>query len=184
MDRCGKSTLISDLRKAYFVRPKTLVHHSISPPYDLLDPSEWEYKHYDELFSTAKMLKGGWGWDVIFDRFHLGAIVYGEKFRGSTGSDKIRKLDEQYLSSDQDAALILLTDDVKQISNRDDGANLEKNLNDLTDTKERFIKAFNDSKCINKIHIDVTENKGIDKTLPTVIQFLDDIGARPYANNS
>jgi thymidylate kinase len=173
LDRCGKSTLVEHLRKRYFTSPNILVHHSSSPP-KVENPNAWEIKHYSSLFRTARDLVKFGGYDVIFDRFHLGAAVYGEKYRGANPAD-IYELDYRYLSNYPQAALILLTDDPEAIAARDDGDSLEKSLHEYNETMSAFIEAYTVSSCMHKLHINVSGNGGFVNTIPTVEKFLNGI---------
>lgn len=173
MDRCGKSTLVEHLRKRYFTSPNILVHHSSSPP-KVDDPNAWELNHYESLFQASQMLVDDYSYNVIFDRFHLGAAVYGEKYRDANPAH-VYELDARYLHDYSRAALILLTDDPEAISARDDGDSLEKSLKDYHDTMSAFIEAFNVSSCVNKLHINVSGNGGFVNTIPTVTKFLDGV---------
>jgi len=173
MDRCGKSTLVEHLRKRYFTSPNILVHHSSSPP-KVEDPNMWELKHYGSLFRTAKDLVQFGGYDVIFDRFHLGAAVYGEKYRGANPTD-VYDLDAWYLSHYKRAALILLTDEPEAIASRDDGDSLEQSVDEYSQTAAAFIETYKISTCVNKLHINITENGGFVNTVPAVTKFLDEI---------
>lgn len=173
LDRCGKSTLVEHLRKRYFMSPNILVHHSSSPP-KVEDPNRWELEHYGSLFRTAKDLVKFGGYNLIFDRFHLGAAVYGEKYRGADPSN-IYELDARYLRDYSRAALILLTDDPEAIAARDDGDSLEKSVEEYMQTAAAFIEAYKMSSCVNKLHINITDNGGFVNTIPTVTAFLDKV---------
>lgn len=173
MDRCGKSTLVEHLRKRYFTSPNILVHHSSSPP-KVEDPNAWELDHYRSLFRSSQMLVDDYFYDVIFDRFHLGAAVYGEKYRGANTAD-IYELDNRYLLGYEKAALILLTDKPEAIAARDDGDSLEKSLKDYYYTMSAFVEAFVVSSCVNKLHINITDNGGFQNTFSTVKKFLDGV---------
>lgn len=173
MDRCGKSTLVEHLRKRYFTSPNILVHHSSSPP-KVENPNSWELKHYASLFRTSKDLVKFGGYDIIFDRFHLGAAVYGEKYRNANPAD-VYELDNHYLCDYHNAALILLTDNPEAIMSRDDGDSLESSIHDYGQTQSAFIEAFTVSSCMNKLHINITDNGGFVNTIPTVEKFLDGV---------
>jgi thymidylate kinase len=173
MDRCGKSTLVEHLRKRYFTSPNILVHHSSSPP-KVENPNLWELNHYRSLFRTSQMLVDDYFYDVIFDRFHLGAAVYGEKYRGANPAD-VYELDNRYLRDYSNAALILLTDNPESIMSRDDGDSLESSIHDYGQTQSAFIEAFAVSSCVNKLHINITDNDGFVNTIPTVEKFLDGV---------
>jgi thymidylate kinase len=170
MDRCGKSTLVEHLRKHYFTSPNILVHHSSSPP-KVEDQNSWEINHYSSLFAASQKLVDDYHFDVIFDRFHLGAAVYGEKYRGADPND-VYELDYMYLNSYKNAALILLTDDGEAIAKRDDGDSLESTVEEYDETCAAFIEAYETSSCAHKLHVNITENGGFANTIPTVTNFL------------
>ena len=171
MDRCGKSTLVENLRKKYFKNPNIMAHHSSSPP-AVEDPNGWEIEHYESLFIASKRLVNQLSYDIIFDRFHLGAIVYGEKYRNAD-PQPIYDLDRRFLSGYKNAALILLTDNNDGIASRDDGESLEKNMDDFTYTRAAFTNAFNQSTCRHKLHINISRNGGVENTYDTVVKFLE-----------
>ena len=175
MDRCGKTTLIGNLRKHYFKTPKLIVHHSSSPP-KVENPNDWELKHYDDLFCTFLNLVGDDGYTIIADRFHLGAVVYGVKYRNADPKP-VWALDEYWHNMFNDegipTATIVLTDYADKIAARDDGLGLEKDLADLDNTHQAFISAFNETHAINRLLINITGNGGFENTLPSVTKFLD-----------
>ena len=173
MDRCGKSTLVQNLRKKYFKNPNIMAHHSSSPP-DFEDPNGWEIEHYESLFIASKRLVNQLSYDIIFDRFHLGAIVYGEKYRAAD-PEPILELDRRFLSGYKNAALVLLTDTTDGIMSRDDGESLEQSRDDFLYTRNAFTNAFNQSACRNKLHINITKNGGVEKTYDTVVKFLESL---------
>lgn len=173
MDRCGKSTLVEHLRKRYFKTPDILVHHSSSPP-KVENVNSWEIQHYSSLFSTSQSLVDDYSYVVIFDRFHLGAAVYGAKYRNADPND-IYGLDNLYLHGYENAALILLTDHTESIAARDDGESLESGIEEYEETHAAFIEAFRSSSCMNKLHINITDNGGFFNTIPTVEKFLDGV---------
>lgn len=174
MDRCGKSTLVSNLRKHYFKNPKLIVHHSSAPPKGVADSNAWEVDHYTSLFETAHDLVKFEGYDVIFDRFHLGAVVYGTKYRDADPTS-IYKIDNKFFNRRINAAIILLTDYSEAISSRDDGNSLENSIEEYEQTRKSFIEAYDSSRCGNKLHINITNNGGFENTLPSVISFLENI---------
>jgi thymidylate kinase len=173
MDRCGKSTLVEHLRKRYFTSPNILIHHSSSPP-KVEDPNAWELKHYSSLFYTSQLLVDDYSYDVIFDRFHLGAAVYGKKYRNALPHD-VYTMDNRFLLGYEKAALILLTDDPEAIAARDDGDSLESGVEEYHETMQAFIEAYAMSSCMNKLHINITDNGGFVNTIPTVEQFLNGV---------
>lgn len=174
MDRCGKTTLVEQLRKKYFTAPEILVHHSSSPP-KVENPNQWEVDHYGRLFDTAHDLVKFGGFNVIFDRFHLGAIVYGAKYRNAD-PDGIYEIDINFFNrSNVDTAIVLLTDYPEAICSRDDGASLENSTEEYEQTRNGFIEAFGGSRCRNKFHINITDNGGFQNTFPAVVNFLNNV---------
>lgn len=172
LDRCGKSTLVEYLRKKYFTDPRIIVHHSSSPP-NVEDKAAWEQDHYSALFSESLDLVRD-GWTIIFDRFHLGAIVYGHKYRNANPKG-IYDIDEYYLKGFENIGLVLLTDYSEKIASRDDGDSLESSIADYDETRISFIGAFSKSNATNKLHINITDNGGFVNTAASVTNFLDNV---------
>lgn len=172
MDSVGKSTLIKNLRKTHFLNPKTLVLHSSSPP-EVPNQKTWEVDHYFSLFEEVEQADFI-GYDVILDRAHLGAVVYGDLYRGGA-SNKIWELEKTFQFDSGHVALLLLTDSPEAGWARDDGMSNEKDLTQYQNTRSKFIETFNRSIITHKLHLDVTENGGFANTLPTVIDFLNGI---------
>ena len=173
MDRCGKSTLVEQLRKRYFTDPRILVHHSSSPP-KVENPNEWEVQHYRSLFDTSYYLNYAEDFNVIYDRFHLGAIVYGKKYRNVDPED-IYAIENIYIHPKDEIALVLLTDQTTHIMFRDDDDSLESTPAEFDETRVAFEEAFSRSIIPNKLHINISENGGFENTYDTVTKFLDGV---------
>jgi thymidylate kinase len=173
MDRCGKSTLVEQLRKRYFTDPRILVHHSSSPP-KVENPNEWEVQHYRQMLDTSYMLNYADDFDIIFDRFHLGAIVYGKKYRNADPED-IYAIENMYIHPNDEIALVLLTDWTHNIMERDDNDSLESSPSEFDETRIAFEEAFKRSIIPNKLHINIHENGGFKNTYDTVTKFLDGV---------
>lgn len=172
-DRCGKSTLVEQLRKNYFTDPKTIVHHSSSPP-NVKNRNSWEICHYSNMLHAAYSLQYGHGFDVIFDRFHLGAIVYGKKYRNANPED-IYAIESLYVRPTDDIALVLLTDWSTSIIERNDDNSFESTIEEFDQTREAFEEAFRRSVIPHKLHINITENGGFRNTYEAVTKFLDGV---------
>jgi thymidylate kinase len=173
MDRCGKSTLIEQLRKNYFLNPNIFIHHSSSPP-KVTDPNEWEIVHYRKLLDTSYALNYTHDFDVIFDRFHLGAIVYGKKYRNAD-PENIYSIEQMYIHPQDEIALVLLTDWTHNIMDRNDDKSIEGSPSEFDETRQAFEEAFNRSIIPNKLHINIHENGGFKNTYQSVTQFLDGV---------
>ena len=176
MDRCGKSTLVEQLRKRYFTDPRILVHHSSSPP-KVENPNEWEVQHYKSLLDTSYYLNYAEDFNVIYDRFHLGAVVYGKKYRNADPED-IYAIEHMLIRKDDEIALVLLTDYGSRIVDRDDDDSIESSAEEFDETGEAFEEAFHRSIIPNKLHINITENGGFKNTYDTVTKFLDGVKTR------
>lgn len=176
MDRCGKTTLISNLRKHYFTNPKLIVHHASSPPKGVEDQNAWEINHYKETADTFHHLSAKEGYDIICDRFHIGAMVYGPRYRGLDPL-KMYEVDINSVANghERNVALVLLTDEVESVVSRDDGLSLETSPEEYEKTKKEFLWAFDYSTIENKLHINITHNGGFQNTYPTVTQFLNNV---------
>ena len=162
MDRCGKSTLVEQLRKHYFTDPRILIHHSSSPP-KVENPNEWEVQHYKSLLDTSYYLDYAEDFNVIYDRFHLGAIVYGKKYRNADPED-IYSIESLLVREDDEIALVLLTDWSSNIIDRNDGKSLEYLASEFDETRIAFEEAFKRSIIPNKLHINIHENGGFKNT--------------------
>ncbi len=173
MDRCGKSTLVEQLRKRYFTDPRILIHHSSSPP-KVEDQNEWEVQHYKSLLDTSYYLNYAESFNVIYDRFHLGAIVYGKKYRNADPED-IYSIEHLLVRKDDEIALVLLTDWTSNIMERDDENSLESGPDEFDETRMAFEEAFKRSIIPNKLHINIHENGGFKNTYSTVTKFLDGV---------
>ena len=176
LDRCGKTTLISNLRKNFFANPKLIVHHASAPPKCVADPNSWEIEHYTDLANTFHKLSSNEGYDIICDRFHLGAMVYGMKYRGLEPY-RVFEVDRDIISkgTEKRIALILLTDKVEAVFERDDGMSLESNKADFEYSRNEFINFFNYSRIQHKLHINITDNGGFENTYPAVERFLNGV---------
>ena len=117
------------------------------------------------------MLNYSHDFDVIYDRFHLGAVVYGTKYRNVNPED-IYAIEHMYVHPNDEIALILLTDHTQAILQRDDNDSLESSAAEFDETREAFEAAFNQSIIPNKLHVNISENGGFINTYATVTNFL------------
>jgi thymidylate kinase len=172
-DRVGKTTLISDLRKHYFKNPKIIVHHASSPPKGVVDSNAWEVDHYTNLAKTFHELSANQEYDIICDRFHLGAMVYGMKYRG-LNPHTIYEVDRDVIADglEKNVALVLLTDYAEDILKRNDGDSIETTIEEFEYSRKEFINFYNYSRISHKLHINITDNGGFKNTYPLVESFL------------
>ena len=157
-DRCGKSILCKNL-KSSIKDPKIVTIHSSAPPIGV--NSCWSIRHYSAIFDNITTLMES-DFVIIFDRFHLSETVYGPTYRNSN-TDYIWELEETLISYiGTSSHLILLTDEGKNISKRDDGLSLENSAYHYDIIKDKFEDSF-DTSCIkNKLHLNIADDGWCD----------------------
>jgi thymidylate kinase len=90
LDRLGKSTLIGGLQNSlgffnviHFGKPQKLKAYEDASVYDIARAQEYEYQKAGFINS---MLLAKSGARVIFDRWHLGEVVYAPLYRAYSGN--------------------------------------------------------------------------------------------------
>jgi hypothetical protein len=147
-----KDTLVDQFRK-HFKSPLFQVFHEGKPPSGV-DQKKWAVEHYSFMLRNAFTHQHSS--ISVYNRSHLGEVVWGPKYRGYN-ADFIFDLENHFLSSMDDAYLILLTDSAARLMARDDGKSLTKSITELDDVRREFIHAFDKSCIKNKIHIRLEE---------------------------
>lgn len=168
LDNTGKSTLIKQIRNEILTDPQTTSIHCSSTPKGV--NQDWPLTHYTRLLWQVQNMHFNC-WNVILDRSHLGEHVYGPIYRGVTNTDYVFDLERRYLYDDE-VYLILLTDDIQNLVERDDGQSLSVSITDLNKVSERFLDAFKRSTIRNKLHYNLSSDGGFENLLPTVKEFL------------
>lgn len=162
IDRIGKDTLISNLRKWYFEnRNQSSIHmHYSSPPF-VDNQFHYQYESYKTGFNMiGQYVDDAQESSILFiNRFHLGETVYGPRYRNISPNEinQIFNLESTFLTyadlreyNPKDILLILLTtSSFNHI--KDDGKNFD--FTKKSEEQNDFIKAYNRSN-INKIRID------------------------------
>lgn len=164
LDRLGKSTLIQGIRDElgyyeviHFSKPQRLAI------YDGMATVEGEinklqsYYHYQYAgFENMMQLICGGG-KIVFDRAHLGEVVYSPMYRNYSG-DYVFELENHYCLDDRgDIRLILLVEDFDIAKHFvDDGESLGP-VEKREEEQERFIEAFHRSSIKDKRIICVTD---------------------------
>lgn len=165
-DRCSKDTLIEKLGSV-IVNPKIQVMHESKPPRDV-DYLNWATRHYDFMLRQAR--DNSVNNVLIYNRCHLGEVVWGPKYRGYD-AEFIFEMERHYLSHIEDAYLILLTDTAERLMARDDGKSLTKSTQELDVVRDAFSVAFDKSCIRNKLHVRL-EDVAFDDVFPTVWSFI------------
>lgn len=162
IDRLGKSTLIENIQQA-------LGYHLVIH-YD--KPKELDF--YVELFGKRQILRS-YQVDanksmfsllrtevpIIFDRTHLGELVYAPLYRNYSGNYvyqmELELLEDRPYTQHDDIRLILLTSSNTDML-KDDGLSFDPTKKN--EEQNLFIEAFNKSNLTNKVIIDVHNGNG------------------------
>ncbi len=97
-------------------------------------------------------------YNYIFDRSHLGELVYAPLYRKYSG-DYILDIEKQYVNELKDNLfMFVFVNDPETILKRDDGLSFYKNVEEVKIEKEAFEEAFNKSKIYHKYLINVSNH--------------------------
>ncbi len=175
-DGTGKSTLANQLANHY--GPGAIKHHSGSPPKELSYPFNkiWEDNNYFSLMNAFNEVSHTNA--VIVDRFHLGQVIYGKRYRGYNDSLHVNDLESNMLLDSKNLFLVLLTDFSLNLFERDDGNSYEKSVLDFEQTRNSFKEEFDRSKIVNKLHICISANGGFTNTFKTVTSWIQTKGIK------
>lgn len=164
-DRCGKDSLINAISEMY---PNVIKRHWSFPKGDTNEDKtqyqktsfHWEFENY----AINKARRYQENTLMIWNRAHLGEMVYGSLYRNSEPHNWVMQLEDEYkFSSDPDVYLVYLYADPEFIVSKDDGESYSAKLDDKRAEMEVFMKAFDSSQIVNKLKIKV--NSG-DSYLP------------------
>jgi thymidylate kinase len=150
-DRLGKDTIITNIQRK--LGPHQVIHYSKPLKSEVLGNNLFQYQ-YISFEQGFNLLDNIYPTDVplIFNRFHLGEVVYAKRYRGYQG-DYVFPL-EVFHSADEmlHVKLILLTTSNWNLIT-DDGESHD--FSQRQEEQEDFIKAFNKSIFPNKRIIDI-----------------------------
>lgn len=173
IDRLGKGSIIKGIIEEYGYRH--VIHYSKpvkSKVYRSLQ--EYQYDSFRRGFECLKTL------DIhyIFDRFHLGEVVYSPRYRGYDGK-YVYNLEDLNLTLLRRMWLILLyTDNFEFLVDDGNSFDFDKKQEEMDD----FVNAFHKSKVPHKIMINVHNGHGdykrFDEILTEALTFLKET---PYA---
>jgi thymidylate kinase len=172
LDRCGKST--AAVKLANHFGPGVIVHHSSSPP--KLESAglqmNWEIRNYKKLWEKTNSEEV-----TIFDRFHLGMLVYGKQYRGYE-VDRIDVLERNMFGPSVCVELNYLftfVDTVDNLVKRDDGLSLESANRDLIKTSiDSFIMYHLESSIPQHRKKIIDVSLGFDKIIPTIFRTINE----------
>ena len=172
IDRLGKSTLIDKIQEKYgyhlvihYDKPKVLneflamaMEFTDKTGNDLLN----EARHLYQIHANRNMFElMKTDIPIIFDRTHLGEMVYAPLYRGYSGGYvfQIEKdfIDEKPYTNSDNVKLILLTTSNTDML-QDDGLSFD--FSKKEEEQKMFIEAFNHSNLRNKVIVDVHNGQG------------------------
>jgi thymidylate kinase len=163
IDNSGKSTQVKLLQKELSKMGKyPIIIHCSSLDKSLSFSDNKNY--YIKLISKIKELNKDF--DIIMDRSHLGEAIYGPLYRNYSG-DYVLNL----LSDFSDVKLVLFTDEIQNVIQRDDGDSFSINKNKKEKELQYFRNMLNLVQIKNKKEIKIT-GKSINEVQREVNTFL------------
>jgi len=162
-DRCGKNTLIKNLTaqaENYIVR-----HFGSAKGKNDLEKRNFQYQFFKKEFSLADLRsqfemtdKERYPRDIwIMNRAHLGEFVYGKMYRETHPEQWVMQMESMFgMDLDPSVYLLLLTAPPEFLCKRDDGLSFSNNVMQKTSEISFFKNAFDQSKIINKMILDVS----------------------------
>jgi nicotinamide riboside kinase len=188
IDRLGKSSLVKRIQDElgyhlviHYDKPQVLTNYLIAahgikestdPNYDFVKHLSVEniarYLYQEEVNrSMFELMKNDV--PIIFDRTHLGEMVYAPLYRGYSGDYVYRFekefIDEKMYTQSYNVRLILLISSNTEML-QDDGRSFDPTKKD--EEQKMFIEAFNKSQLTNKVIVDVHNGAGGYKSFEDV----------------
>ena len=97
---------------------------------------------------------------MIWNRSHIGEMVYGSIYRNSNPQDWVMQLEDQFnFDKDLDVYLVYLYADPEFVVKEDDGKSYSAKLEDKRKEIDEFHNAINKSKILNILKIKVNEDQ-------------------------
>lgn len=172
-DNVGKTTLIQNLKNHYNNFTLHSVHYSNVRQSSPEKTVEYSTKLYTEMFQmmfeTSRYDKSG----LIFDRSHLGEMVYGPIYREYTG-EYVLDIERQFTHIHpvwDNLYLITLVDEPENLIKRDDGLSFSTDLNKKKIELGNFVNAQNKSLIKHKLLLNIAENNA-EQAAKKVIDFI------------
>lgn len=172
VDRLGKSSLVQSLlnKLGYHL----VIHYDKPKALNCYSAEQEPRRLYQELCNEHmfKLLRSDV--PIIFDRTHLGELVYAPMYRGYTG-DYVLMLENDYIEEKQytyqdNTVLILLTTSNFDIVT-DDGQSFDFSKKEVE--QQLFLDAFNKSN-LRKIVVDVHDGEGHFKNKDLILEEIID----------
>lgn len=173
-DNVGKSTLINNLNNYYNKITLHNLHYSNVKQENTAEVIKHNKKLYTEMFElmtfTLKNDKAG----LIFDRSHLGEMVYGNIYRSYTG-DYVLDIEKKFhniLDIFENLFLITLVDEPENLISREDGLSFSTDLDKKQRELELFDLTHNSSSISNKLIINI-KDKDAEAVFKEVSSYID-----------
>lgn len=185
IDRLGKSSLIERIQEElgyhlviHYDKPKALANFMVDAENMIGGThvsdkavTNQALKMYQEEANRGmfELLKSNV--PIIFDRTHLGELVYAPLYRGYDGSYVFEMekdlIESKFFTQASDIRLILLTSSNTDML-KDDGKSFDPTKKKFE--QDLFIEAFHKSKLTNKVIVDVHDGAGGYKSFDQVFQ--------------
>lgn len=178
-DRTGKDTLIKNILQ----HCKTAFITHFSRPLGSSDEERTEYQKisFENEFLNALNIQHTHNFFkipekmnlLIWNRSHLGELVYAKLYRNSNPEKWVYDLEKKYVHSNM--FLILLSAPSEFLQLVDDNQSYAKSIDDIKKEHKLFFEAFEKSSIPNKMIIDVEENMNYvsqNSILNTTLKFL------------
>lgn len=159
-DNVGKSTLIQNLKNYYHSMVFHTVHYSNVRQDSPEDTQAYSTKLYTQMFDLMVNQMKYDNSGIIFDRSHLGEMVYGPIYRGYTG-EYVLDIEKKYtniLDVWNNLLLITLVDTPENLVKRDDGLSFTTDIAKKQIELANFIQASSSSNIKHKIGINVASH--------------------------
>jgi thymidylate kinase len=160
-DRCGKDSLINEICNSY----SNVVKRHWSFPLGNTNEEKtsyqktsflWEFNFFNEMRKVLQKDS-----IMVWNRAHIGEMVYGSIYRDSKPHEWVMQLEEQFeFDKDPDVYLVYLHADPEFVVKEDDGKSYSAKLEDKT----REILTFNNAISLSKIPkvLNIKVNEGED----------------------
>jgi thymidylate kinase len=157
LDRCGKDSHIEELRKD--LKNYTIRHWGY--PQGSNDQEKAEYQRFRFLFEFEHYASVRYAFGdhvMIWNRSHIGEMVYGKLYRDSNPESWVMQLEDHFEDTSK-IYLILLTADPEFIASQDDGKSYSDRAGDKRSEAELFEAAVNQSIIKNKLILKVNDGE-------------------------
>jgi thymidylate kinase len=177
-DRTGKDSLIKGLAEHFHGSDASLMIKHWGFPLGNTNEEKTAYQKemFRKEFERYDILKKGNHINVIWNRSHIGELVYGPMYRNSVSSDWIFSLEKEFkFDSSEEVFLIYLYGDPNFLIKNDDGQSFTNEVVKKTEELQRFEEAVAKSNIQNKLilkvnHGDQYVNK--NELLKRVLSFI------------